>query len=477
MDLTVRARDGTSTDTSYRGSVEFEVYYRRSGSSSWTKTTSSSYYEIDEDYEDGYSFSSTNDGQKTFDNFIQFKKDDYEYKVVVVDEDDDDIEGYKIFRVGDYTSSECGLGEYESGDNCYACTGRPSNAYYEVEGSCDWTCNTGYVERNGTCESTSQLCGIGQYANGNSCYSCTTKPSSAYYTSYGTCEWACDNGYYRNGDTCVNNTFNCGVGQYANGNSCQSCVSAPTNSSYTTAGSCSWACNTNYYASGNQCVPYVQNCGVGQYLNGSVCVNCNTKPSHALYSQTGTCDWTCEYGYVREGNSCVVTQSYSWYIGNWGSCSTSCGGGTQSRIVECRSNLGYAVNYWQCAGTMPTTSQSCNTQSCNTSTYSWSTGSWGTCSSGTQSRSVTCLRNDGTTVSNSNCNSGTKPTTTQSCSTGSTYSWKTGNWGTCVNGIKDRTVLCERNDGVIVSNSNCNSGTKPATTQSCTTGSTYNWYR
>jgi hypothetical protein len=37
--------------------------------------------------------------------------------VVVTDEDDSDIEGYKIFTVGDYNGGddECGLGEYESG--------------------------------------------------------------------------------------------------------------------------------------------------------------------------------------------------------------------------------------------------------------------------------------------------------------------------------------------------------------------------
>ncbi len=96
--MTVRARDGSSTDTSYRGSIEFEVYYRTSGSSSWIKTTSSSYYEMDEDYEDGYTFTSSNNGQKTFYDLIRFRKE-YEYKIIVVDEDDDDIEGYKTFSV------------------------------------------------------------------------------------------------------------------------------------------------------------------------------------------------------------------------------------------------------------------------------------------------------------------------------------------------------------------------------------------
>lgn len=213
----------------------FDIYYRRSGSSSWVKTTSSSYYEIDEDYEDGYTFTSSNDGQKTLYDFIRFRKDDYEYKIVASDEDDEDIEGYKIVRVGNYSGSDCGFGEYESGGDCYACTGRPANAYYEDAGTCDWTCNSGYIERNGTCEYDTQLCGIGQYASGNTCYNCTTKPSSSYYTNYGTCDWSCNNGYYRNGNICVSSVTTCGIGEYLNGNSCQACVSRPANSTYTTA--------------------------------------------------------------------------------------------------------------------------------------------------------------------------------------------------------------------------------------------------
>lgn|GEM_PF-5755489 len=211
----------------------------------------------------------------------------------------------------------------------------------------------------------------------------------------------------------MSNNLNCGIGQYANGNTCQSCSSAPTNSTYTTAGSCSWSCNANYYASGNQCVPYVQNCGVGQYLNGSICVNCTTKPSNALYSQTGTCDWACDYGYMRDGNSCVLTQNNSWYTGEWNSCNMSCGGGTQTRIVECRSTIGYTVNNWQCTGTMPAASQSCNTQACES--YTWTTGTWGTCVNNVQSRLVVCKNGNNQTVSDGYC-SGTKPNLTQTCS-------------------------------------------------------------
>ena len=63
-------------------------------------------------------------------------------------------------------------------------------------------------------------------------------------------------------------------------------------------------------------------------------------------------------------------------------------------------------------------------QSSYTYTYSWSSGSWGSCQSvnyancdprGTQSRTVSCKRSDGVTVASTFC-TGTKPATSQSCS-------------------------------------------------------------
>lgn len=47
---------------------------------------------------------------------------------------------------------------------------------------------------------------------------------------------------------------------------------------------------------------------------------------------------------------------------------------------------------------------------------------------------------------------GTVPPNSQSCNTQACtgYAWKEGNWGTCQSGVQDRTVFCERDDGVIV---------------------------
>lgn len=97
IDLTIKARDSDNTTlTDYTDSVEFKVYYRRTSSSTRTPTTSSNYYDIGSDYDDGYDFTSSDDGIATLDNFIKFKQK-REFKVVVEDANDADLNGYTVF--------------------------------------------------------------------------------------------------------------------------------------------------------------------------------------------------------------------------------------------------------------------------------------------------------------------------------------------------------------------------------------------
>jgi hypothetical protein len=51
---------------------------------------------------------------------------------------------------------------------------------------------------------------------------------------------------------------------------------------------------------------------------------------------------------------------YSWSSGTWGSCSVSCGSGTNTRTVECKRSDGVSVGDSYCGGTKPAISQSCN---------------------------------------------------------------------------------------------------------------------
>jgi len=93
----IEDEDGDTVED-YRNGIEFDVYYRTSSSSSRTKTTSSTYYEISSSYEDGYAFRSLDDGERKITNFIRFKKE-YEYRLDVKDEDDSSIDWSRIFSV------------------------------------------------------------------------------------------------------------------------------------------------------------------------------------------------------------------------------------------------------------------------------------------------------------------------------------------------------------------------------------------
>ena len=106
VDLTVQARDSNNdTITNFTDSINFKVYYRSSSSSTWTQTTSSTYYTMSSSYTNGYDFSSSNNGSKTFINLIKFNRNNYDYKVRVYDENDTSIYKEITYYVGSSSSS------------------------------------------------------------------------------------------------------------------------------------------------------------------------------------------------------------------------------------------------------------------------------------------------------------------------------------------------------------------------------------
>ncbi|MGH1468080.1 MAG: thrombospondin type-1 domain-containing protein [Bdellovibrionales bacterium] len=111
--------------------------------------------------------------------------------------------------------------------------------------------------------------------------------------------------------------------------------------------------------------------------------------------------------------------TFNWTPGTWGSCSKTCGGGTYSRSVTCQNGLGVIVDDSYCTAVKPDSNGSCNTHSCSYN-YTWVNGSWGTCSKtcggGTQSRSLGCRRDDGVYVPHTLC-SAPAPNTTRACNT------------------------------------------------------------
>lgn len=118
------------------------------------------------------------------------------------------------------------------------------------------------------------------------------------------------------------------------------------------------------------------------------------------------------------------SDSYIWQTGPWSACSTTCGGGVQTRTLSCfdmTSNTTVADSYCTAAGLpQPVTTQACNTNACPT--FSWWTSDWSvcsvTCGTGVQTRTLVCKDANGNPVASSNCAAQPQPATLQACNTG-----------------------------------------------------------
>lgn len=107
-----------------------------------------------------------------------------------------------------------------------------------------------------------------------------------------------------------------------------------------------------------------------------------------------------------------------WRTGDWSACSQPCGGGSQSREVSCVNKNDQLVPEERCKEAKPISTQDCNTQAC-TDTPAWVVGSWSQCSlscgGGKQTRSVECRDKNGVRP-DADCPN-PKPATEQSCNT------------------------------------------------------------
>jgi len=170
-----------------------------------------------------------------------------------------------------------------------------------------------------------------------------------------------------------------------------------------TTQSCSVSCSFSYGSWGSCSAP----CGSGSQTRSAVCVN-----------QLGATISNSYCGTPVTSQSCSV--SCSWNYGSWGSCSAYCGYGTQYRSVSCRNQLGTTISNSYC-GSTPSTSQSCY------SSCSWDYSSWGSCSAscggGTQSRSLYCYSSLYGYISTYYCSNalGYTPSTYQTCNSQSCW--------------------------------------------------------
>jgi len=179
------------------------------------------------------------------------------------------------------------------------------------------------------------------------------------------------------------------------------------------------------------------------------------------------------------------TCTYGWSADAWSGWSTSCGTGTRSRGVSCRSSDGRTVDDGQCDTAKPETSQEAyQISGCG---YQWTTEAWrapgAACGATTQDRPVYCLRTDGAWVGDEMCAAGTRPPATQATTDyqACTYTWTAGTWSapstTCGEATQSRTVSCTRSDGTAAEDSRCRPEDRPAASQTNyrIDGCGYNW--
>ncbi|NXY42259.1 PPN protein, partial [Ceuthmochares aereus] len=173
------------------------------------------------------------------------------------------------------------------------------------------------------------------------------------------------------------------------------------------------------------------------------------------------------------------TSDYSWSYSSWSECSVECGGGFQSRLVFCTIDNEIYPDYMCRNKPQPDNNRTCGHQTCP-QTKRWKTGEWGSCSAtcggGTQTRSVYCVAFDGQSsqgvVDNTECMAfAQQPRTSQPCNLRQCATWSTGPWSecsaSCGEGVQTRTVTCRTQQGSQAQDFACLMEPKPSATQLC----------
>ena len=350
--------------------------------------------------------------------------------------------------------------------------------------SCSVDCGSGIQQASVQCISSSTGLAVSDLScpaasKPTTVVSCNTQacPTAFVYSAWSSCSATCGGGTQtrtatcqrtQNGITTAVTDFYCS-GKQATSQACgtAACPPPPAVTTYSltygTWGACSVSCGPG-----------------GSQTRAATCVGSDGKtyPLSNCGCGSGTSTFLCPGSY--QSCNTQVCPSYAWNNPAWGACSLSCGGGIQTRTVQCLDqSTNTVVASTNCVQAQPAGVQSCNTQTCTT--QKWGTGPWQpcskTCGGGTQTRAVKCIDSNSVVLADSLCDITAKPSTTQSCNQQAcpAYQWLVSEWSSCSavcgGGTQTRAVKCVAVGSLTaVSYTNCDTSNIPTSAQFCNTG-------